>query len=311
MLKIPEINFNRSVKESNVKTNSLCDWLEASILFDEHQITKSDVVDILLENQVCTDENQDLAHLIADEGWDEFARRKRWGGIPKYVEIGTTRITSNVQWTDDPIRAFFIMLSIQRIFPEWSKERQTHVVQGNLFEKIVELICPALFPGWITYRAGWSPDNTKKIPDIVPELCSRLFMKGASDLDQWVRPTDNDGGLDLVVYRTFGDDREAVPLYLLQCASGKNWREKVTTPNPRVWFKYLDAAVEPGTGIVAPFVIDDFDLRRAALSGQAIVIDRIRLVNAAISGNVALTGELLDELSSWLAPRVAALPKAT
>ena len=184
MLKIPEVKFNRSVNESNVDVNALCDWLEACTLFDE-QITKSDVVDILLENQVCTDENQDLAHLIADEGWDEFVRRKRWGGVPDTIDIGATRITSSVPWTDDPIRAFLVMLSIQRIFPDWAKERQAHVVQGNLFEKVVEAICPTLFPGWTTYRAGWSPENTKKIPEIVTELCGRLFMSGATDLSQW------------------------------------------------------------------------------------------------------------------------------
>ena len=269
MLKIPEVKFNRSVKESNVDVNALCDWLEACTLFDELEITKSDVVDILLENQVCTDENQDLAHLIADEGWDEFTRRKRWGGVPDTIEIGATRITSSVPWTADPIRAFLVMLSIQRIFPEWAKERQAHVVQGNLFEKVVEAICPTLFPGWTTYRAGWSPENTKKIPEIVTELCARLFMSGATDLGQWVRPADNDGGLDIVCYRSFGDEREALPLYLLQCASGKNWRDKVETPNSRNWWKYLNAAVEPSTGIVAPFVIDDFELRRGALDRKS------------------------------------------
>ena len=310
MLKIPEIKFNRSVKESNVEVNALCDWLEACTLFDEREITKSDVVDILLENQVCTDENQDLAHLIADEGWDEFTRRKRWGGVPDHVEIGATRITSTVPWTEEPIRAFLVMLSIQRIFPDWAQERQAHVVQGNLFEKVVEIICPAIFPGWTTYRAGWSPENTKKIPLIVPELCSRLSMRGAADLNEWIRPADNDGGLDLVVYRTFQDEREGLPLYLLQCASGKNWREKVATPNSKAWLKYLNAAVEPSTGIVAPFVIDDFDLRRGALYGQAIVIDRIRLLSAARAGNITLGAGLLDELSAWLTPRVDALPKA-
>lgn len=310
MLKIPEVKFNRSVNESNVDVNALCDWLEACTLFDDREIAKSDVVDILLENQVCTDENQDLAHLIADEGWDEFSRRKRWGGVPETIEIGSTRITSSISWVDDPIRAFLLMLSIQRIFPDWARERQTHVVQGNLFEKVVEAICPILFPGWMTYRAGWSPENTKKIPEIVSELCARLYMPGAADLGQWVRAADNDGGLDIVCYRSFGDEREALPLYLLQCASGKNWRDKVETPNSRNWWKYLNAAVEPSTGIVAPFVIDDFELRRGALTGQAIVIDRIRLVSAARAGSVTLTGELLNELTAWLSPRVAALPRA-
>lgn len=310
MLKIPEVKFNRSIHQSNVEVNALCDWLEACVLFDEQPVTKSNVVDILLENQVCADENQDLAHLIADEGWDEFARRKRWGGIPDTVEIGATRITSSVPWINDPIRSFLLMLSLQRIFPDWARDRQAHVIQGNLFERVVEAICPTLFPGWTTYRAGWSPENTKNIADIVSDLCQRLFMSGAPDLERWVRAADNDGGLDLVCYRPFQDEREAVPVYLLQCASGKNWRDKVETPNAHSWYKYLNAAVEPSTGIVAPFVVEDWELRRGALNGQAIVIDRIRLINAANAGAIKFAADLHEELMAWLTPRVEALPTA-
>jgi len=310
MLRIPEVKFARSERQSNVEVNALCDWLEACAMFDGPEVTKGDVVDILIENHICTDQNQDLAHLIADEGWIEFSKRQRWGGIPAEISVSTNRITSDGNWSDDPIRALLLMLSVQRIFPDWASERQHHVVQGNLFEQVVEAICPALLPGWTTYRAGWSPENTKKIPAIVPDLCERLYMRGAADLGEWVRPADNDGGLDIVCYRSFQDEREAQPLFFLQCASGKNWRDKVETPSARNWWKYLNAAVEPSTGIVAPFVIDDWELRRGALTGQAIVFDRIRLISAARAGNIILPQRLRDELVAWLTPRVDALPRA-
>lgn len=82
MLNIPEIKFRHSRDRSNVDINAMGDWIEACTLFDDNVLSKSDVVDILLESQVCTDENHELAHLIADEGWNEIARRKRWGGDP-------------------------------------------------------------------------------------------------------------------------------------------------------------------------------------------------------------------------------------
>ena len=311
MLKIPEVGFRQSVDQSNVDRNASADWMEANVLFDSPELSKSDVVDVLIENQICPNDNQDMAHQIAEEGWQELERRKRWRGVPETVKIMANRVTSRGDWQDDIIRAFFVMLAIQRIFPGWASERQMHVEQGNLFEKVVETICPALLPGWTTYRAGWSPENTKRIPEIVAELCNRVHTRGAADLNQWVGPNDKDGGLDLVCYRPFPDEREAIPMFLLQCASGKNWRNKVTTPNANLWSKYLNSAVQPSTGIVAPFVIDDRELRRAALTGQVIVFDRIRTLSAARAYSVALAADLLEELTGWMTPRVADLPRAS
>lgn len=309
MLKIPEINFNYSANQSNVDPNAMCDWLEACALFDGPDVTKSDVVDMLLEYQICSDENQDLAHLIADEGWEELAKRKRWGGVPDYVEITATRISSPGSWQDDPIRSFFILLSALRIYPDWAKEYQAYSVQGELFERVVEAICPHLLPGWATYRAGWSPDDTKNIPEIVGELITRLFVPGAADLNRWLLNAGNDGGLDMVCYRNFGDEREAMPLFFLQCASGRNWREKINTPNPELWQKLLDSAVRPSTGIVAPFVIDPKELSIAALMGQIIVFDRVRLLSAARQGDVHLDDAFKAELMNWLHPRIEGLPR--
>lgn len=310
MLKIPEVKFGYSATQSNVSVNAMCDWLEACTLFDDQTVSKGDVVDLLIENQICSDKNQDLAHLIADEGWDEMERRKRWGGIPDYVTLTGARITSARDWHDDPIRSFLVLLSILRIYPEWAKGHQAHGIQGDLFEKVVEIICPHLLPGWTTYRAGWSPDDTKNIPSIVASLCERIHTPGASDMDDWLMTAGNDGGLDLVCYRGFQDKREAGPVFFIQCASGKNWRTKVDTPNPELWQKLLNAAVRPSTGIAAPFVIDPKELKIAALVGQIVVFDRLRLLNAADDGQVMLDNQFKADVIAWMQPRVDALPRA-
>lgn len=310
MLSIPEIKFNYSANQSNVDVNAMCDWLEASSLFDDNVVTKGDVVDLLIENQICSDKNQDLAHLIADEGWDEMERRKRWGGIPDYVTLTGTRIESSKSWREDPIRSFLVLLSILRIYPDWAKGHQAHAVQGDLFEKVVELICPHILPGWTTYRAGWSPDNTKNIPSIVQALCERIYTAGAADLDDWLLTAGNDGGLDLVCYREFLDQREATPMFFIQCASGKNWRTKVDTPNPELWQKLLNASVRPSTGIAAPFVIDSKELKIAALIGQIVVFDRLRLLSVTQDNPLILTVDFENDVTSWMQPRVDALPRA-
>lgn len=308
MLQIPEKDFNKSVNVSNVDVTSLGDWLEACLLFSIERVSKNDVVDLLIEEQICNDDGQDMAYGIATQGWEELTRRGRWGGLSVEIEFARDRLTRTTTWEDDLFSSFMVLLSLFRIYPKWAAEHRDYVRQGDLFERCTELICPSLLPGWQAYRAGWTPNDTKNIPGIVEALCELLFTRGAADLDQWVAPQGNDGGLDLVCYRTFGDEREASPVFFLQCASGKNWREKIHTPNGETWKKYLNAAVTPSTGIIAPFIIESADLKRASLAGQAIVFDRIRLLSAKRSLPIALPVDLADDLRDWMTPRIANLP---
>lgn len=310
MLQIPQNGFQRSVKQSNVNAISLGDWLEAILLFDQKEVTKSEIVDILIEYQICPDESQDLAHGIASDGWDELRQRKAWGGIPDSTTISANRLEEVSEWEAQPIRAFFLLLSLFRIFPDWAKDVRDNVAQGNLFEEVVELICPAVLPGWSVFRAGWSPENAKNVPTIVADLCERLFVDGAANLEEWHAPDAKDGGLDIVCYRPFSDQREAMPVYFLQCASGKNWRDKVNTPNADLWQKLLDAAVRPSTGIAAPFVIGKRELKIAGLTGQITVLDRLRLLGSAASANTQFPEDLTTRLIEWMRPRIDALPRA-
>ena len=310
MLQIPQIGFSHSASQSNVDIIPLGDWLEGIILFDQTEVSRSDVVDILIEEQICPDKAQDLAHEIASDGWGELYKRKAWGGIPDSTIISINRIKEDLDWKEQPIRAFFLLLSLFRLFPDWAKANRDYVTQGNLFEKVVELICPAIFPEWEVYRVGWSPTNAQDIPKIVEDLCKRLNVNGATNLGDWHDPNEKDGGLDIVCYRPFADKREAMPTYFLQCASGKNWRDKIMTPNPKKWHKLLDSALLPSTGIVAPFVISSRELKTAALEGQVTVFDRLRLLSSVIDKNIKLPDDLSDKLIKWMSSRIDVMPRA-
>lgn len=310
MIQLPQIGFRRSVNQSNVNVNSLADWLEANLLFAEPEVSKSDVVDMLIEDQVCPDDKQDLAHSIASAGWKELERRRQWGGLSEGFRASTTRITEEIDWEQSPIRSLFLLLSLYRILPRWARKNQDFSTQGSLFERVVENICPVLLPGWNSIRTGWSPENATSVPQIVELLRDKIFVQGASNLEDWVPFGTRDGGLDIVCYRQFEDQKEALPAYFLQCASGKNWKDKVQSPSSRQWQKWLDSAAPPVTGIVAPFVIDKKELKMAAVKGQTIVIDRLRLLSAARKAKLKLPAELKKSLIDWMLPRIRSIPNA-
>ena len=306
MIAVPEHGLLDAQSSADVQTGVLADWLEANLLFWEPRITSSDVVDLLLAYATFVGD-QEHGYAIASRGWQELRQRKRWGGIADALAIGADVIETKTDWRESLIWSFFVLLSIQRVFPTWAKVHADYPTQGMLFEQVVEAICPAIFPGWRSYRTGWSPDDAKDIPAIVGELQSRIYVLGSPDLERWVKKESKDGGLDIVCYRPFADEREALPVYFLQCASGRNWRDKVATPNSAFWQKVLDAAVQPSTGIAAPFVVDGDELRRAGLEGQTIVLDRLRMLSAATDAGISLSEELGDRVRDWMRPRVESL----
>ena len=289
----------------------MADWLEASLIFCDEQLSKSDVVDVLIEEQICPSDRQDMAHGIANMGWSELKARHQQSGGGMNVNVSRTRVEvpDNYNWIDEPVRAFLLVLSIMRLYPGWASQHRNAPRQGELFERVVEELCPGLLPGWRTYRAGWSPGSAVSIPQIVRDLCERLHTKGSSDLDDWASEAAKDGGLDIVCYRSFPDKKEPVPAFFLQCASGTNWRLKIDTPNPYEWTKYLNAAVQPVTGIAAPFVINTKEMRRAGLHGQIIVFDRLRLMSALLTEGLTLSDKLRTELVEWIKNLTPTLPQ--
>ena len=106
MLSIPEKGFLRSVETNNVSLGNLADWIEANLLFSTGKISISDIVDLLIEEQICNGGGQELAHEIANSGWLEIEKRKRWGGIPEEVIVEGLHIRTTVSWEQHSIRSF-------------------------------------------------------------------------------------------------------------------------------------------------------------------------------------------------------------
>ena len=298
MLAIPQIGFSRSVKKQNVDPVHLADWLEACLLFDDNRVTRADVTDVLLGTEICDED--DMADKIASDGWSELTARKRQG-YRDLIEIRPRQLLLSCAWEENVPYAFLVALASLRLFKIDPTEWSTYAEQGDLFEALaVELFGP-IFPEWEVYRAGWSPDNPVTVKEIIDQLALRMATENAANLDAWVNEKGNDGGLDIVCYRSFEDDRDAMPTLFVQCASGADWRDKVTTPNAVQWFKWLDASVIPATGIAMPYVVPSIELKRAALTGQAVVLDRLRLLTKWLGTGRAIPAELEAKIVAWIA----------
>ena len=214
----------------NIELDILCDWIEGSVLFDKGSLSTTDVVSILMRENVYAD--QDLASHIVARAWSELKRRLSWIGVGSPFSLTRRKMSSVCSWQEKPAHSFCILLSLPQCYGDWSTALQKgdYTEQGLLFESVTKASIENQLLDWQIYQTGWSREHTEKLSDIVDEVASRLGEE-KKDIEPWENPDGKDAGLDLLCYRPFPDKRVGIPVYLMQCASGSDWIHKLWQPD--------------------------------------------------------------------------------
>lgn len=305
MLTLPTRGVAVSVNEHNVDLDVLCDWIEASILFCEDELSQSDVVDVLIEENIYRD--QDMGYEIVGSAMTEMRKRHSWIRSGSPFSFHGNTITRNVEWRTVPVYSFCILLSAAALYKEWARSFGTdYTEQGELFELVTKDSLAQQFKDWKFFLTGWSRSKTDQLNDIVEQIADRLG-EGVGNTKRWTSEEQKDGGLDLVLYRPFPDQRVGIPLYLMQCASGQNWEEKLNTPDINFWRHIVDFASEPKRGFATPFAMGDKEFIRKCCKVNGIFIDRYRLLATTKPEENWVPGILKSRLLAWAAPRVDTL----
>lgn len=147
-----------------------------------------------------------------------------------------------------------------------------------LFDSLVEdALRQYLGRGARSLRFGWPPstDRPTRFPAAIQWLCANLGLpvgKGRA------RPKSNDGGLDIIVWRPFTDQRGGYVSILAQCTMGDDWFPKARDIVDTVWSGWVDFGKLPITCLAIPFVIpptfDKYDELRRTVT---LILDRTRL----------------------------------
>ena len=313
MLPLPEKGFNQPVTPMNLNRPIMGDWLEASALFCGAEFSQSDVADILVEQGVIglgdadpTEGEQDVANAIAEEGWSEMRSRMDASGGAKTFDVAGDRITTNGDWRDDPVRAFLVLLSLMPLYPKWANACREVGQQGSLFEAVSAKACERIFEGWQVYHAGWSANGPKTVAQIVADLVGLMGVRGNPNLGEWAPKAAKDGGLDILCFRAFPDQRECVPYFAIQCASGANWTTKLHQPATGKWKTWLDSAFEPTRALMIPFVVDRVEMGQRCLEIAGPLFDRNRVLSAG-SNIENWMADIADDLINWSRPRIELL----
>lgn len=309
MLSVPTVGFGRSVDKSQIKLDALCDWIEGSLLFSEYrEIFASEVVDILCEEEIVG--SQELGWEIVQSAWTELGRRQSWVGSGVPFRTKNDVIDMENSWRNNPAYSFCIVLSCAKWYPDWSREYKTdYNAQGHLFELLTKESVAASFPEWKVHLTGWTKEKPEKLPDVV-EKVANLLSEPIGDLKRWAPEHANEAGLDLLLYYPFYDGRVGLPVFLMQCASGKNYSGKFHTPNLNIWEKIVNFAATPRKAFAMPFALTDADFIRACNLVDGPLFDRYRLLAPGRSDPDWVSESLKKDILEWIAPKIDALPRS-
>lgn len=310
MFELPTNGICYSVRKHNSRLDIFTDWLEASILFSDSELSRADIVDILIENNIYN--TQDFADEWVSMAWGELKRRQISIGNGSPYNVDPNRITSKASWNDMPAYSFFLVLSLVNNYSNLGKLWKTkfksgYNEQGELFELLTKESLEKQFPGWTFYHTGWSQSSPRKLSRIVDEIVLRLGeLKG--DLKKWSSADAKDAGLDLLCYKLFGDNRSGMPVYLLQCASGEDWTTKFHTPNLLIWTKVITFAARPKKAFATPFAVEDKDFCKYCNLVDGPLLDRYRLLIPYKENKNWLSSQLNSRIIKWLKPRIKTFP---
>ncbi len=308
MIVIPEVGMRYSARQHNVKLDALCDWIEANVLFEEESgFSQSEAVDVLLEEEVYG--QRDFAWEMVEDAWRELQRRVKCVATGASFSVSGQRIRGHGSWRDNPAHAFCLLLAFAKWYRCWSREfGEDYTEQGDLFEEMTKQSLQKQFSGWSIYRTGWSRTNTTDLISIVKEVASRLG-ESVGEVGRWTTSRAKDAGLDLLCHRPFPDKRVGVPVFLIQCASGADWLDKLHTPDIKIWTKIVIFTVQPKKAFATPFALLDDAFRMNCNIVDGMLLDRYRLLAPGNGETDWLSQPLRDRLLAWMEPRVADLPR--
>lgn len=289
------------------------DWLELRALeAADHNSSIQDLVQVIrrtgtieaIEEDGDLDDSQDRGgektQAVAEDAFSEIEdRHTACGGHrgkypfrlrPQYIELRMA----------DPNTSLYLFLLL---LSQFGKDAGPSGTDGaRLFERLsVHAAANYLGGGGApvdSFHFGAPRRSTPRgFRDALNELCRQIGEGQGCRVDRPSLRDQKDAKLDLIVWRSFGDNRAGQLIGFGQCATGNDWPDKLTQLQPQdfcgMWM--LDTpAVQPVRLFFVPFRIERRRWLDAARKG-GIIFDRCRIA----ANTKQVDRELLSECTDW------------
>lgn len=305
MYGLPEKGISVSVNVHNCNMLAVADWVLASALFCEEDVSKSDLLDVLMDNQVYR--SQDFCQEFIAEVWRELDAFLSEIETP-CLKFDQRAVRFENGWRSDKALSYCLTASLRPIYGEWSKVHcGNYLTQGLILEELTKLSLSSHHPNIKFKSTGWSGvDDNLKFSALVAQICSDANFT-EKDLSLWDNGAIKDMGLDVYGYfSTKNRRRPSAPFMMFQCASGENWISKRGTPNLDIWGDIMRTFSKPVRGMSIPFLVSEKDFQQSLILLHGPLLDRSLLLSG-IEGNAALGADLDAMIESWVDERITKL----
>lgn len=220
---------------------------------------------------------------MPEDAWAELERRAALCGDcwPFAIDEGAIRVRKS---TSARLDLYWFLAALGLRIDVTPQSR-------SLFER-----CVAELVGGLTSQTGLAIGSPRQTP--IPadlNLAIREYAS-ASHEDGIGRPfpaTDKDLDVDVVAWCGFKDGRGGYLHLVGQCATGADWKDKLTELNPHKWSDHFKWAVPPARFFASPLVFRKEEMRRLSMDG-GLILDRPRLLE--LEEIKPLRREILSEL---------------
>ncbi len=201
---------------------------------------------------------------------------------------------------DDFPYQFLLWLSVS---DRYRKERRTSAVEGPFDNLVKRALATYLGPGARAVRFAHpsSEGRPREFPKAIEWLAGLLSLSVGSLV---ARPARKDGGVDVVAWRPFPDERSAFLVVLCQCTVQSRWANKGENIVLNQWTDWITLGAPPLKALAIPFVVprgtderwEDDERWEEARRSVNMILDRYRL-----SGLVRPEeAEQLEEMKAWV-----------
>lgn len=166
------------------------------------------------------------------------------------------------------------------------------------FEEITE-ICLSDFYGAQTMCVNFGfPSKIGRPPEFGQAITWLAQKIGIQSGTSFRSPRRKDGGVDLVVWKSFGDSRSGIPILLVQATIQRDIRAKSRDVDRRMWSGWLSMDVDPLVAISVPYVLEQSEAWNE-VTRNCLVLDRVRMSTILVRDPTPIPKILEDTVETF------------
>jgi len=273
--------FSYEIRDSS-NPEYLANWVEFYLQVEgSGEISKSNLISAIEANS-----GEGNSEVLVDDVWQSLERRQfLYGSNPPY-KIDPKIAIKLVSWKSHPFYLACLIFTMEG-------NNINAKISGDLFEKLCNESVKFFLQGE-SFIYGYPAKASLK--QIAEDMNEEFFKDPPG--------ARKDRGVDLISWKSFGDDRPSQVVVLTQCAAGRNWKKKCTELDLAVWdSQYINFLCNPIKALAIPFVYPDDVVSYDYAKSAGLIIDRPRIYQAL--SQITLDRTLNTEIKKWCKLRLS------